>query len=94
MPANGSSPRGGVQKPPPSGTLLLKDISHLATQNDELGEIVDAAIFVRQNIIEWVGPTSELPADKQTADKVVSLKGCVVIPGELGCAAIEYRCSL
>jgi hypothetical protein len=71
----------GVAQPPPTGTLLLRDISTLATQNDDLGEIKDAAVFVRANVIEWVGPQADLPADKQTADQVISLKGCVAIPG-------------
>ena len=75
----------GVAQPPPTGTLLLRDISNLATQNDALGEIKDAAVFVRANVIEWVGLTADLPEDKQTADQVISLKGCVAIPGRSKC---------
>ncbi len=65
----------------PSGTLLLTNISHLATMNDELGELTDAAIAIKGNIIEWVGPTSAIPKEFATADKTVDLKGCVVVPG-------------
>lgn len=75
-------PRAGVAKPPPTGTLLLKDISHLATMNDFLGEMADAAIYVSGNVIEWVGKVAELPAEYATADEVISMKGCVVMPGE------------
>jgi 8-oxoguanine deaminase len=65
----------------PTGTLLLKNISYLYTGNDELGEMKDAAIAIKGNVIEWVGPTSAIPPEHATADKTVDLKGCVVLPG-------------
>ncbi|GLC40556.1 hypothetical protein PLESTF_001011900 [Pleodorina starrii] len=77
-----ASPRAGVPRPPPTGTLLIRDISHLATQNDELGEISDAAIFIRGNVIEWVGKMADLPPELSTsADRVIDGKGHVFLPG-------------
>jgi cytosine/adenosine deaminase-related metal-dependent hydrolase len=60
-------------------TLLVKNIHTLVTMNAARQELRDAAIFVRDNVIEQVGPTSELPA---SADEVLDLQGRhVVLPG-------------
>jgi 8-oxoguanine deaminase len=61
------------------GTLLVKNIHTLVTMNAARAEIRDAAIFVRDHVIEQVGPTAMLPA---TADEVLDLRGRhVVLPG-------------
>ncbi len=59
-------------------TLLAKNALIVATMDDERREIPDGAIFVRDNVIEQVGPSADLP---QTADEVLDLSGHVVIPG-------------
>lgn len=60
-------------------TLLVKNIHTLATMNAAREELRDAAIFVRDNVIEQVGSTADLPA---TADEVLDLRGRhVVLPG-------------
>lgn len=59
-------------------TLLAKNALIVATMDDERREIPDGAIFVRDNVIEQVGPRADLP---QTADEVLDLSGHVVIPG-------------
>ena len=59
-------------------TLLAKNALVVATMDDERREIPDGAIFVRDNVIEQVGPSADLP---QTADEVLDLSGHVVIPG-------------
>jgi cytosine/adenosine deaminase-related metal-dependent hydrolase len=41
-------------------------------------EIPGGGVFMRDGVIEQLGPTGELPA---TADKVISLAGCVALPG-------------
>jgi cytosine/adenosine deaminase-related metal-dependent hydrolase len=41
-------------------------------------EIRDGALFVRDNVIEQVGATNELP---KTADQVIDARGMVVLPG-------------
>ena len=61
------------------GTLLVKNIHTLVTMNASRAELRDASIFVRDNIIEQVGPTERLPAE---ADEVLDLRGRhVVLPG-------------
>ena len=61
------------------GTLLVKNIHTLVTMNAARAEIRDAAIFVRDHVIEQVGSTLMLPA---TADEVLDLRGRhVVLPG-------------
>ena len=47
----------------------------------EQGELDDAAIFVRGNVIEWVGRDAELPSALSTADTVLELRDHVMIPG-------------
>ena len=61
------------------GTLLVKNIHTLVTMNAGRAEIRDAAIFVRDHVIEQVGPMTLLPT---TADEVLDLRGRhVVLPG-------------
>jgi cytosine/adenosine deaminase-related metal-dependent hydrolase len=60
-------------------TLLVKNIHTLVTMGETRREIRNASLFIRDNIIEQVGTTLELP---QTADEVLDLKGRqVVLPG-------------
>jgi len=60
-------------------TLLVKNIHTLVTMDRDRRELQGAAIFVRDNKIEQVGLTSELP---ETADEVLDLQGKhIVLPG-------------
>jgi len=59
-------------------TLLAKHAQVLVTMDEARREIPDGAIFIRDNVIEAVGPTADLP---QTADEVLDLTGHVVLPG-------------
>ncbi|MBW4696255.1 MAG: 8-oxoguanine deaminase [Lyngbya sp. HA4199-MV5] len=60
-------------------TLLVKNIHTLVTMDATRRELRHAAIFVRDNVIEQVGTTDELP---QTADEVLDLHDRhVVLPG-------------
>ena len=61
-----------------SKTLLIKNARVLVTMDDARREIADGAVFVRDNVVERVGPTDELPQD---ADEVIDARGHVVIPG-------------
>jgi 8-oxoguanine deaminase len=61
------------------GTLLVKNIHTLVTMNGTREELRDAAIFVRDHVIEKVGPTASLP---KTAHEVLDLRGRhLVLPG-------------
>jgi cytosine/adenosine deaminase-related metal-dependent hydrolase len=59
-------------------TLLVRHARVVATMDDAGREIADGAIFVRDNVIEQVGPTAALPG---AADTVIDLSGHVVLPG-------------
>jgi 8-oxoguanine deaminase len=59
-------------------TLLIRHARLLVTMDDARREIADGAVFVRDNVIEAVGPTAELPT---TADEVIDAHDQIVIPG-------------
>ncbi len=59
-------------------TLLVKNAALLVTMNEERRRIKDGGIFVRDNVIEAVGPTGDLP---QEADRVIVASGMIVLPG-------------
>ncbi|SFU81678.1 8-oxoguanine deaminase [Pseudoduganella namucuonensis] len=59
-------------------TLLIKNARVVVTMDEQRREIDNGAVFVRGNVIEQVGPTSELP---QVADEVIDAAGQVVMPG-------------
>ncbi len=60
-------------------TLLLKNIRYLATMDETRREIPDAAVYVRDNIIQAVGKLEEMPSD--SADRVIDLSRHVALPG-------------
>ncbi|WP_271411640.1 8-oxoguanine deaminase [Pseudomonas sp. Q1-7] len=59
-------------------TLLVKNADLLATMDGQRREIRQGGMYIEDNRIVQVGPSSELP---QTADEVLDMKGKVVIPG-------------
>ena len=59
-------------------TLLVKNAHLLVTMDDERREIAGGGLFVRDNVIEAIGPGDTLP---DTADTVLDLSGHVVLPG-------------
>jgi len=59
-------------------TLLLHHADVLVTMDTQRREIPDGAVFIRNGIIEAVGPTAELP---DTANEIIDLRGRIVLPG-------------
>ena len=59
-------------------TLLIKHAQLLVTMDAQRREIADGAVFVRDNVIEAVGTTADLP---DTADDVIDARDQIVIPG-------------
>ncbi len=59
-------------------TLLLRDADVLVTIDATRREIPGGGVFIRDGVIEAVGPSADLPA---TADRVISLAGTVALPG-------------
>ena len=60
-------------------TLLIRNATLLITMDDVHRKISDGALFARDNVIEQVGPTSELASLQ--ADRVIDARGKVVLPG-------------
>jgi len=61
-----------------SHTLLIKNATVVVTMNDNRDEISHGAVFIRDNVIEQVGPSAALP---QSADEVIDAANHVVLPG-------------
>ena len=78
---NMTASRAGTPRATAQTTLLAKNIQRLLTLNSKLGEIDDAAIYVKANIVQWVGTTADLPEEYKSADVVLDLSSRVVIPG-------------
>jgi 8-oxoguanine deaminase len=67
-------------------TLLIHNATCIATLNDadlaSGAELADASLFVRGNLIEWIGLAAELPpALREVADEVIDARGHLVMPG-------------
>ena len=59
-------------------SLLAKNAALLVTMDEQRREIRAGGLFVRDGIIEQVGPTEQLPA---AAHPVLDLSGQIVLPG-------------
>ena len=59
-------------------TLLIRNARLLVTMDAQRREIAAGSVFVRDNVIEAVGATADLPA---TADEVIDAHDQIVIPG-------------
>ena len=59
-------------------TLLIKNAQVVATMDDAQKEWAGASIFIRDNLIESVGPADAMP---NSADRVIDARGHVVTPG-------------
>ena len=59
-------------------TLLVKNATLLVTMDSTRRELADCGFLAQDGFIQSIGPTSQLP---QTADTILDLKGCLVLPG-------------
>ncbi|MDP2016015.1 8-oxoguanine deaminase [Hydrogenophaga sp.] len=66
-------------------TLLIHNATCIATfdhADPARGrELKDASLFVRDNLIEWIGSASELPPALKHADETIDARGHLVTPG-------------
>jgi len=61
---------------------VIRHAATLVTMDADRREIPDGALAIRNNVIEWVGPSVELPAElAQQADRTVNAAGKIVLPG-------------
>jgi 8-oxoguanine deaminase len=59
-------------------TLLVKNAEVVLTMNPDRPTIRKGGLFVRDNVIEQVGPSGDLPQD---ADRIVDAAGMIIAPG-------------
>lgn len=59
-------------------TTLIRHADVLVTMGADRQEIADGGLFIRDNVIEKVGATDDLPAH---ADQIIDLHGHIVLPG-------------
>jgi 8-oxoguanine deaminase len=59
-------------------TLLVKNARVVIAMDESRQQFADGGLFVRDNIIEQIGPTAELPAE---ADKIIDASDMAVLPG-------------
>ncbi|RLC82634.1 MAG: 8-oxoguanine deaminase [Chloroflexi bacterium] len=59
-------------------TLLLRNADVLVTMDEGGRRISGGGLFIRDNVIEAVGPTRELPPE---ADRVIDASGMIILPG-------------
>jgi cytosine/adenosine deaminase-related metal-dependent hydrolase len=59
-------------------TLLVKNARLVVTHDQDRRQIHGGGLFVRDHVIEQVGPTEELPAE---ADQVIDARGLAIVPG-------------
>jgi 8-oxoguanine deaminase len=69
-------------------TTLLAHAELLLTMDEGPNAIPDGGLFVRDNIIEHVGPTADLPTE---ADRVINARGMIVLPGLINCHHHLYQ---
>ena len=63
-------------------TLLIHNARCIATLDDAGRELADASIFIRNNLIEHVGPAADLPPGLHAlADEVIDARHHLVTPG-------------
>ncbi len=58
--------------------VCVRHADWLITMDAERRRIPDGGVFIRDNVIEAVGPTAELPAQ---ADRIIDARGKIVLPG-------------
>ncbi len=59
-------------------TLLIRNANAIATFDDVGREMRNASILIRDNVIDAIGLTADLPKE---ADEIINAQNCVVIPG-------------
>lgn len=66
-------------------TLLIHNAACIATLAPTgpapSTELADASLFVRDGLVEWIGPSATLPPALQQADEVIDARGHLVVPG-------------
>jgi 8-oxoguanine deaminase len=76
-------------------SLLLEHAEVLVTMDEDRREITDAAVFVEDRQIAYVGSSSEVQQwikdNNRQADRVINASGTVIIPGLVNCHHHLYQ---
>jgi 8-oxoguanine deaminase len=59
-------------------TLLLEHADLIVTMDDHRSRIPDGGLFIRDGVIEAIGPTPSLPTE---ADRTINARGMLLLPG-------------
>ena len=62
-------------------TSLIHHADYVVTMDATRREIKDGSVFIRDNVIEWVGPADKMPHEAYTADVRIPARGRIVLPG-------------
>lgn len=62
-------------------TLLIHNARRLISMNDNRDVFAPGSLFVRDNVIEWIGRTADLPPGYLQADRRIDATDKVVLPG-------------
>ena len=62
-------------------TLLIHHADCIVTMDATRREIKDGAILIRDNLIDWIGTSGELPPAALAAEQKISAHGRIVLPG-------------
>ncbi len=70
--------------------LLIENAAVVVTMDDERRELKNGAIVIRDQVIEAVGPLSQV-AENLRPDRVIDAAGCVILPGLVNCHHHLYQ---
>src|SRR5689334_14814508 len=74
-------------------TLLVDHAERVATMDDANTEYRDGSVFVRGNVVEWVGPAALVPREmRETASEVIDARGHAVLPGLVNTHHHMFQC--
>ncbi len=62
-------------------TTLIHHADCIVTMDAARREIKNGAIFIRDNVIEWIGSAEELPLAAHSAEQDINARGKIVLPG-------------
>lgn len=62
-------------------TTLIHHADYIVTMDGQRRELTDGAIFIRDNVIEWIGSAEQLPLEALSADQGINARGKIVLPG-------------